>query len=322
MTSPTPSNSSQSNSDTELQQQQQPPHPGMGCVRCATCGLSVATASSRTLPCFHAFCRPCHDRLPSSGAGGAYVSCPACLSAAAGGGGGGDRPPTGLCRGCSRSDSTVVELVANCVTCDYPICASCERSHREMGYFSRHRVVALTPPPHPPPPATSSLAVGGPVRPGPGLDASAGAVSRCPVHAGEPLAVFCHQCTAALCRRCCVVHDPSHRRTLLTGGVTGGTLDQLTTSAVVSSTADVGGLSYLEKVAETKAAQLRVAAKNVENALIFQQEQHQMARDAVTDAYSVFLKALDDRRADTLRQLDVMFAEKQVPSLTQRAQLN
>ena len=67
------------------------------------------------------------------------------------------------------------------------------------------------------------------------------------------------------------------------------------------------------KVAETKASQLRVAAKNVENALMFQQEQHQMARDAVNDAYSVFLKALDDRRADTLRELDVMFTEKQVP---------
>jgi len=67
-------------------------------------------------------------------------------------------------------------------------------------------------------------------------------------------------------------------------------------------------------VAETKAAQLRVAAKNVENALVFQQEQHQMARDAVNDAYSVFLKALDDRRAETLRELEVIFTEKQVMS--------
>jgi len=70
-------------------------------------------------------------------------------------------------------------------------------------------------------------------------------------------------------------------------------------------------------LAETKAAQLRVAAKNVENALIFQQEQHQMARDSVNDAYSVFLKALDDRRAETLRELDVIFTEKQVHLLTE-----
>jgi len=172
-----------------------------------------------------------------------------------------------------------------------------------MGYFSRHRVVPLSPLM----PATPSLAVGGPVRPAAGVDVAAGRSSGCPIHAGEPLAFFCQQCNAPLCRRCCVVHDPGHRRTMLANA--GGALE-LTTPAV--NGADVGGLSYLEKVAETKAAQLRVAAKNVENALIFQQEQHQMARDAVNDAYSVFLKALDDRRAETLRELDVLYTEKQV----------
>jgi len=300
MTSPTPSNSSQSNSDTELG----------ACVKCATCAVSVATSSSRTLPCFHAFCRPCHEKLLSSGAGGAYVSCPACLSAAAAGGVGsagtamGDPPrPTGVCRGCSRSETAVVELVANCTTCEYPICASCERSHREMGYFSRHRVVSLSPLT----PATSSRAVGGPIRLTAGVDVAASrSGAGCPIHAGEPLAFFCHQCNATLCRRCSVVHDPGHRRTLLTNA---GTLEL--TMPLVNG-ADMGGLPYLEKIADTKAAQLRVAAKNVENAVIFQQEQHQMARDAVNDAYSVFLKALDDRRAEALRELELIYTEKQV----------
>ena len=234
MTSPTPSNSSgQSNSDTEL-----PPPPGCAgaCVKCATCGLSVAASSSRTLPCFHAFCRPCHDKLPSSGAGGAYVSCPACLSAGAAGVADPPLPPpapTGVCRGCSRSDTAVVELVASCATCDYPICASCERSHREMAYFSRHHVLPLTPA------ASSSLAVGGPVRAA-AVDLAAG---RCAVHAGEPLSVFCHPCRQQLCRRCSAVHDPGHRQTLLNGTAT----VELTTPPV-NGAADVGGLSYLEKV--------------------------------------------------------------------------
>ena len=232
MTSPTPSNSSgQSNSDTEL-----PPPPGCAgaCVKCATCGLSVAASSSRTLPCFHAFCRPCHDKLPSSGAGGAYVSCPACLSAGAAGVADPPPPaPTGVCRGCSRSDTAVVELVASCATCDYPICASCERSHREMAYFSRHHVLPLTPA------ASSSLAVGGPVRAA-AVDLAAG---RCAVHAGEPLSVFCHPCRQQLCRRCSAVHDPGHRQTLLNGTAT----VELTTPPV-NGAADVGGLSYLEKV--------------------------------------------------------------------------
>jgi len=254
MTSPTPSNSSsgQSNSsDTELPGAP----PGTGYVKCSACGLSVATASSRTLPCFHAFCRPCHDdKLHSSGAGGAYVSCPACLAAGAGAGG----PPsasagtTGVCRGCCRSDSPAVELVARCVTCEYAICASCERSHREMAYFSRHRVVPLTPPPAGP--GTSSLAVGGPAR----STATAG----CPVHPGECLSFFCHQCQAAMCRQCCLVDDPTHRRSLLNGA---DPLTGTTTRASLNGTApthvdqhQLGGLSYLEKIAETKAAQLKV----------------------------------------------------------------
>ena len=291
MTSPTPSNSSQSNSDTE---------PGMY-VKCVTCAVSVGPSSSKTLPCFHAFCRPCHEKLPSSGAGGAYVSCPACLSAAAGGGSSaagvavdGARP-TGVCRGCSRSDKAVVELVARCSTCEYPICASCERSHREMGYFARHRVVGLSPPP-----TTSSLVVGGPARAG--VEVAMARSAGCPVHHNEPLAFFCHPCNAAMCRHCCMLDDPTHRRSVLANTNT----PDLTTSA------DLGGLSYLEKIAETKAAQLKVAAKNVENTVIYQQEQLQMARDAVNDAYSVFMKALDDRRAEALRELDVVFTEKQV----------
>lgn len=298
MTSPTPSNSSQSNSDSELQG---------GCVKCSTCAVSVATASSRMLPCFHAFCRPCHDKLQSSGAGGAYVTCPACLSAAGAGVSSGAvvgdaARPTGVCRGCCRNDAAVVELVAKCTTCDYPICASCERSHREMGYFSRHQVVALSPPL-----PTSSLAVGGPTRPTPGMELAASrAAGCCPVHANEPLAYFCHHCNTAMCRHCCLLDDSTHRRTLLVNT----NAPELSTPAV--NGLDVGGLSYLEKIAETKAAQLRVAAKNVENAVIFQQEQHQMARDAVNDAYSVFLKALDDRRAETLRELDLIYTEKQV----------
>ena len=291
MTSPTPSNSSQSNSDTE---------PG-AFVKCATCNASVATSSSRTLPCFHAFCHPCHEKLQSSGAGGAYVSCPACLTAAAAGAGVGT-PVSGVCRGCCRSDTAVVELVAKCVTCEYPICASCERSHREMAYFSRHRVVALTPPP---PPTTSSLAVGGPARPAPGVDVPATRTTGCPVHPGDPLAFFCHQCNAAMCRHCCMLDDPTHRRSLLNPNGP----DPITTRI---NGADLGGLWYLEKIAETKAAQLKVASKNVENAVIFQQEQHQMARDAIKDAYSVFMKALDDRRAEALRELNVIFTEKQV----------
>jgi len=288
MTSPTPSNSSQSNSDTEP----------AGYVKCVTCGLSVATSSSRTLPCFHVFCRPCHDKLPSSGVGGAYVNCPACL---AGGGNGStvDAPrKTGVCRGCCRSDKAVVELVAKCTTCDYPICASCESSHREMGYFARHHVVALSPSP-----PASSLAVGGPARSAPGPEVAVARSGSCLVHPTEPLAFFCHQCNAAMCRHCCLLDDSTHRRSLLTNAT------ELTTSA---SSSNVGGLSYLEKVAERKAAYLKEAAKNVENAVIFQQEQHQMARDAVNDAFSVFMKALDDRRNETLRELDVIFTEKQV----------
>ena len=300
MTSPTPSNSSQSNSDTE---------PGVY-VKCATCSTSVATSSSRTLPCFHSFCRPCHEKLQSSGSGGAYVSCPACLAAAATGGSSMTAvdPPrlTGVCRGCCRSDTTVVELVAKCTTCEYPICASCERSHREMGYFSRHRVVALSPAP----PTSKSLAVGGPARPAPVAEVAVTRSGGCPVHPSEPLAFFCHQCNAAMCRHCCVLDDPTHRRSQLTST---NNAPELTTLA---SSADLGGLSYLEKIAETKAAQLKVAAKNVENAVIFQQEQHQMARDAVNDAYSVFLKALEDRRAETQRELDVIFNEKQVRRLS------
>jgi len=291
MTSPTPSSGSQSNSDTE---------PAGAFVKCATCSISVATSSSRTLPCFHAFCRPCHEKLQSSGAGGAYVSCPACLSAAATGG----SVVTGICRGCCRSDTAVVELVAKGVTCDYPICASCERSHREMAYFSRHHVVALTPPP--PPLPASSLAVGGPARPAPGVDVSTTrSTGGCPVHSGDPLSFFCHQCNAAMCRHCCMLDDPTHRRSLLNPST-----PELTTR--LNGAADLGGLSYLEKIAETKATQLKVASKNVENAVVFQQEQHQMARDAVNDAYSVFLKALDDRRAEVLRELNVIFTEKQV----------
>jgi len=57
----------------------------------------------------------------------------------------------------------------------------------------------------------------------------------------------------------------------------------------------------------------QVASKNVENALVFQQEQHQLARDAVNDAYSVFSKVLDDRRAEALRELNAIFTDKQVP---------
>jgi len=311
MTSPTPSNSWQSNSDTEIG----------ACIKCAACSTSVATSSSRTLPCFHAFCRPCHEKLQSSGAGGAYVSCPACLSAAAGGPASvvavaveGATRPTGVCRGCCRSDTAVVELVAKCTTCEYPICAACERSHREMGYFARHRVVALTP--LPPQSTPSSLAVGGPSRPAAGFDAVATrSAGVCPLHPSESLAFFCHQCNAAMCRHCCVLDDPTHRRSILASTNIAAAEPR---STLVNGT-DSGGLSYLEKVAETKAAELKVAAKNVENAVIFQQEQHQLAKDAVNDAYSVFMKALDDRRAETLRELDVIFSDKQVQCIIHRA---
>jgi len=165
-----------------------------------------------------------------------------------------------------------------------------------MAYFSRHRVVALSPPA-----STASLAVGGPARPGPpGVEARSGG---CSVHPSEPLTFFCHQCSAAMCRTCCVLDDPTHRRSVLTN---------TSPPDLTPGSADLSGLSYLQKIAETKAAQLKVAAKNVENGVVFQQEQHQMARDAVNDAYSVFMKALDDRRTETLRELDVIFTEKQV----------
>lgn len=235
-------------------------------MKCCGCSLSVATASSRTLPCFHAFCRPCHDKLQSSGAGGAYVSCPACLTAGTGAGG----PPstaTGICRGCCRGDSPAVELVARCTTCEYPICASCERSHREMAYFSRHRVLPLTPPPLPPASGTtSSLAVGGPARASGSAGDRSGSTVSCPVHAGEHLSFYCHQCAASVCRQCCLADDPTHRRSVLNnGGSPGaaapginGTVQMDNLGGLSDPLAGGGGLSYLEKIAETKAAQLKV----------------------------------------------------------------
>jgi len=67
---------------------------------------------------------------------------------------------------------------------------------------------------------------------------------------------------------------------------------------------------------------LQVASKNVENALVYQQEQHQLARDAVNDAYSVFSKALEDRRAEALRELSVIFTDKQVYTMRSVSDLN
>ena len=136
------------------------------------------------------------------------------------------------------------------------MCAAWERSHREMGYLARHQVVALSPPPAP-----TSLALGGPTGPAPGMYVAPARSTGCPVHAGEPFSVFCQQGNAATtCRHCCLLDDPTHRRSVLNGAAT-----EMPPPALNGS-ADLGGLSYLEKVAETEAVQLRVAAKNAENA--------------------------------------------------------
>ena len=265
------------------------------------CNLCTDTYTiPKVLSCFHTFCQPC---LEKSVENMDKVICPDCrqetyLSSAGVAGLLPDFAVSNIleanvidgaslhCTGCKSKDTNAV---ARCYDCANFLCANCVMAHQFMHCFEGHRVTTLTE-------LASSKD-----------DVKAEKPISCNKHKSELLRYFCKTCDIPICKECTVFeHAKGHE------------YDYLTEVAA----AEVDSLNQLVEQAKVKANDLRGMSKSLEHSTNRLQIQYHKAENEIIDTYNFYRSMLEERKQDSMKELDTAFNAKQaaLSTLAQRMQ--
>lgn len=286
MASPTPSQSdtvtTASTSDSEMES------AGNPSIRCTLCHETFSIP--KVLSCFHTFCQACLEKLqeiPDK------ISCPECHQDTFLGANGlsGLLPDYAVsnllektaldtsalhCTGCKSKDSNAV---SRCFDCANFLCANCVMAHQFMHCFEGHRV--------------SSLAEFK-------RNKENGKVEKplyCPRHKAEELKFFCKTCSIPICKECTVFdHGRGHDCQFL------------------ADTGDkqIAQMHLIEQDGKMKVNELKTSAKGIEHIASRLQVQFHKAQNDINDTYNFYRAMLEERKQESLKELDQAFNSKQL----------
>ena len=262
------------------------------------CGICHTTYTMpKVLHCLHTFCQPCLEKLVSTPLG--KITCPLCLS---------DTfateginalmpdyavsrvlesspiecsinasPSMVTCTGCKSKSS---DVVARCFDCANYLCGQCMSAHHTMHCFNGHRVMVI-----------SELQQNGLT----GKEICVEKQVICPKHKGEVLRFFCKQCDVPICKECTL---QEHSR--------GHDYDYL---SEMSGRA-MHHIQLLVEQARLKGADLKNVVNSVNSASSSLPQQYHKALERVDEAYTAFHTALEERKAEVLKELETVFCTK------------
>ena len=182
--------------------------------------------------------------------------------------------PTLSCTGCRNSDEGAV--VAHCRNCSALLCSGCELAHRFMRCFDGHCVRTLDD-------STRSALGTLPRR-----------VS-CARHSME-LEYVCRSCDVLLCTECVAPEHATHDLSRI---------DDM-------SAAEMASLQVLVSRASLRAVDLRTATNAIMQLSGQLRCRYEAARAAITEAYNFFCSAVEDRKQQVMRELDMAYNDRQV----------
>ena len=287
MASPTPSQSdtvttASNSSDTEMESAGNPN------LRCFLCHETFTIP--KVLRCFHTYCQPC---LEKSHEGQDKVTCPECSTDTYLGANSlnallPDYAVSNLlektaldtsalhCTGCKSKDTNAV---ARCFDCANFLCANCVMAHQFMHCFEGHRVSSLTD-------LKNNKENGKVEKP-----------LYCLRHKAEELKFFCKTCSVPICKECTVFdHGRGHDCQFI----------------MDIGEKQVTQMHLIEQDAKMKINELKNASKSIEHITSRLQVQYHKAQNDINDTYNFYRAMLEERKQESLKELDQAFNSKQL----------
>lgn len=182
------------------------------------------------------------------------------------------------CTGCRKADAGVA--VAHCRDCSALLCAGCELAHRFMRCFDGHTVRVIDD-------VMRGAAVVAATTPRSPVS--------CPRHNSE-LEFICQSCSVPVCAECIGLEHVDHdlRR-----------LDDV-------SVAETIAMQNLVSRATSRAADLRTATNTIVQMSAQLRCRYDTARASIIEAYNFFCAAVEDRKQQVMRELDMAYNDRQV----------
>ena len=178
------------------------------------------------------------------------------------------------CTGCRTAEEGAV--VAHCRNCSALLCSGCELAHRFMRCFDGHCVRTVD--------DAARTALGAMPR-----------TVLCTRH-GVELELVCRTCDVLLCTECV---GPEH-----------ATHDLCRIDDI--SAAEMASLQVLVSRANLRATDLRTATNAIMQLSGQLRCRYEAARSAITEAYNFFCSAVEDRKQQLLREVDMAYNDRQV----------
>ncbi|KAH3835321.1 brain tumor protein-like isoform X2 [Dreissena polymorpha] len=287
MASPTPSQSdtvttASNSSDSEMESAGNPN------LRCTVCNETFSIP--KVLSCFHTFCQSCLEKsqeIPDK------ITCPDChqdtfLNANGLSGLLPDYAVSNLlektalvtsalhCTGCKSKDTNAV---ARCFDCANFLCANCVMAHQFMHCFEGHRVSSLTD-------LRNNKENG-----------KMGKPLYCPRHKQEELKFYCKTCSIPICKECTMFeHGRGHDCQFLSD----------------AGDKQIAQMHLIEQDAKMKVCELKTCAKSIDHIASRLQVQYHKAQNDINDTYNFYRAMLDERKSESLKELDQAFNSKQL----------
>jgi len=178
------------------------------------------------------------------------------------------------CTGCRTADEGAV--IAHCRNCSALLCSGCELAHRFMRCFDGHCVRPVDDA------ARSALVV-------------APRTASCSRH-GTELEFVCRSCDVVLCTECVSPEHVTH--------------DLCCVDDV--SAAEMASLQVLMSRANLRATDLRTATNAIMQLSGQLRCRYEAARASITEAYNFFCSAVEDRKQQMMRELEMAYNDRQV----------
>lgn len=250
----------------------------------------------RVLSCLHFFCDPCIAKLTlDDSSEEAVIECPTCDQITKVPRGPSSLPfhfiLTNILDLATTDISTLLctsckskeEAISRCNGCANFLCADCDKAHRTMRCFEEHQVVTLE---------------------------ASGTIHKplyCSVHATENLKYFCYSCETPVCNECLISDHKAteHRYEII-------------------SEAEKDMRMDVEKL--LKNTRGKIDHCDVENSKLYTslqelQQQHDTARNEISQAYDAIISAIEKRKEQVLMDLGGLHTEREIKIMEQLHQI-
>ncbi|XP_064482301.1 brain tumor protein-like isoform X2 [Ornithodoros turicata] len=245
----------------------------------------------KVLHCLHTFCQPCLEKEQENADKVRCVQCGQDTPLGAQGAAGlpSDYAVANVleaaalegaslsCTGCKSKESSAV---ARCFDCANFLCPNCVMAHQFMHCFEGHRVLTL---------GELQNRDGGGIRDKP---------VACPRHRGEALRYFCRSCSVPACKECTLLDHPKALHEL----------EALGDAAPRQAEA----LGRLLEEGRVRSHDLRAALQTLEQVSGRLQAHYHRAQGEVADTFQFYRSMLEERRQETLRELENVYNAKMV----------